>query len=186
MDILECISSKRSGRSYTDQEITDDTFNELLNLGVKAATGSNEQPWGFVIIKDKEEIEKLNLEIKKYVAENLENLPYFKQYESWLHNPKMDLLYRSPYLLLIYGNTDSHWHVYDCTLAASNIMLAAHSMGIGTCWIGFAEDVCDTKEFKEKYNVPENYSLITTLTMGYMKKELDPPVRKEPKVFYCK
>lgn len=186
MDILECINTKRSGRSYTDQEITDEVYNELLNLGVKASTGSNEQPWGFVIIKDKEKIDRLNDEIKKYVAENLDNLPYFKQYESWLDNPKMHLLNKSSNLLLIYGNTDSHWNVYDCTLAAGNIMLAAHSMGIGTCWIGFAEDVCNTDEFKKEHNVPDNYNLVSALTLGYKRRELDPPVRKEPKVFYNK
>lgn len=184
MDVLECINGRRSIRAYTDEIISEETLMELIELGTKAATGSGLEPWGFVIIKDKDEIDSLSEMTKKYILDNFEQYPYLHQYESWLKNSKFSVFNHANTLLLIYGDTESHWYVYDCTLAAGNIMLAAHSMGIGSCWIGFAEHALNTKEFKEKYGVPEKYKLVCTLSMGYMKTKLPAPIRKAPVIFH--
>ncbi|KMT22567.1 nitroreductase family protein [Clostridium cylindrosporum] len=183
MDILECINSKRSIRAYTDEIIPEETLNNIIKLGTKASTGSGQEPWGFVVIQDKDEIDSLSEITKKYLLENMEKYPYLNQYESWLTNPRFSVFNHANTLLIIYGNTESHWHVYDCSLAAGNIMLAAHSMGIGTCWIGFAEHTLNTKEFKGKYNVPEQYELVCPMSIGYMKAKLAPPNRKKPIIF---
>lgn len=98
---------------------------------------------GFAIITDKNEMKRLSDEAKKHRLENLENYPYFQQYENWLQNKKYNIFNGAPCVLVIYGDTNSHWNVYDCTLAAGNIMLAAAEYGLGTSWIGFAEHVCD-------------------------------------------
>ncbi|MBV7274738.1 nitroreductase family protein [Clostridium sp. PL3] len=183
MDILECINSKRSIRAYTDEIISEETLMNLIELGTKVSTGSGMEPWGFVIIKNKDEIDSLSETSKKYLLENLEKYPYLHQYEEWLKSPEYSIFNHANTLLLIYGNTESHWYVYDCSLAAGNIMLAAHSMEIGTCWIGFAEHTLNTKEFKEKHGVPEQYELVCPMSMGYMKTKLTPPKRKEPIIF---
>ena len=52
MDIIKCINSKRSIRTYEETKIPYETVMELLTLGTKASTGSNHQPWGFVVIQD--------------------------------------------------------------------------------------------------------------------------------------
>jgi nitroreductase len=186
VNVKECINSRRSVRSYTDELIPDEVINELLVFGTKAATGSNAQPWGFVVIKDKEVIQAMSDEIKLQIHDNLDEYPYFRQYESWLTNPKFNVFNRANCIMLIYGDTTSHWYDKDCSLAAANIILAAQDMGIGTCWIGFAERYCNTQEFKAKHEVPENYDLVSALSMGYMKMQMTPPERKEPVVFYNK
>lgn len=183
MEILECMNHKRSVRAYTDEIIPKETLTNLIELGTKASTGSGLEPWGFVIIQGKDEINALSENTKKYLLENLAQYPYLHQYESWLKNPEYSVFNKANTLLLIYGNTESHWYVYDCCLAAENIMLAAHSMGIGTCWIGFGEDTLNTKEFKEKYGVPENYELVCPMSMGYMKTKMNPPSRRKPVIF---
>ncbi|AZV58271.1 nitroreductase family protein [Clostridium sp. AWRP] len=183
MEVLECISSKRSVRAYTDEVISKETITNLIELGTKASTGSGLEPWGFVVIQDKKEIDSLSEATKQYLLKHIEEYPHLSQYESWLNNPKYNIFNNAGTVLVIYGNKESHWHVYDCSLAAGNIMLAAHSMGIGTCWIGFAEVLLNTKEFKEKHGVPENYELVSTMSMGYMKTKLTPPERKKPLIF---
>lgn len=185
MNVKECINSKRSVRAYTEQEISDEVINELLTLGTKASTGSNQQPLGFVVIRDKDEIDNLSEQIKAYFEKNIEQYHYLQQYKKWFTNPKFNVFNHANCIIIIYGDTNSHWRVYDCTLAAGNIMLAAHEMGIGTCWIGFAEHTCNTQEFKAKYNVPENFELVCCMSAGYMKGEMAPPTRKKPNVFYC-
>jgi nitroreductase len=183
MNILECINEKRSIRAYTNEVIPEDVLRTLLELGTKASTGSGMEPWGFVLIQDKEEINALSEMTKKYLLDNFECYPYLHQYESWLKNPKYSVFNHTNTMIIIYGNTNSHWYVYDCSLMAGNIMLGAHSMGIGTCWIGFAEHTLNTKEFKVKYGIPNDYELVCPMTLGYRKVKLNPPTRKEPLIF---
>lgn len=183
MNIIECINTKRSVRNYKEEQIPYETISELITLGTKASTGSNQQPWGFVVIQDKLEINELSEEIKKYLANNLEKYPYLSQYESWFQKDSFNVFNNAPTLIVIYGNTDSHWYVYDCSLAAGNIMLAAHSMGIGSCWIGFSEFYFNTPDFKKKYKIPENYEWVSTLGCGYTKGDLKLPKRQPPIVF---
>jgi len=184
MDVLECIASRRSIRSYTDEQIPEDTLMELIEMGVKAPTGSALEPWGFVILQDREELEALSAKAKETILKNLDTYAYFKQYKNLLEDPKFNIFNNAPTVLVIYGNTASHWYVYDCSLVAGNIMLAAYSQGIGSCWIGFAEAVLNTKEFKEKHGVPEGYELVCTLGLGYMKGKPQPPKRKKPLIFH--
>lgn len=75
MNIISCINERRSIRSYKDEPISEKIINELLELGTKAATGSAMEPWGFVVIQDKEEIKKLSEEIKKHLVENFDEFP---------------------------------------------------------------------------------------------------------------
>lgn len=185
MNVIECISRKRSIRIYKEKVISKETIKELITLGTKASTGSGEEPWGFVVIRDKEEINSLSESTKEHILNNMDKYPYLKQYEDWLRNPNYSVFNGSNTLLIVYGNTQSHWYIYDCSLAAGNIMLAAYSMNIGTCWIGFAEYILNTKEFKKKYNIPEYFDLVCPMSIGYIKDsfELEPPRRKEPIIF---
>jgi len=183
MDVIECINTRRSGRTYTDEAISKDTLNELITLGTKAATGSNEQPWGFLTIQEEAQINQLSDDIKDYLNKNMESNPAFEKYRSWMTNPKFHVFNKAKTLLVIYGNTKSAWYVYDCSLAAGNIMLAAESMNIGTCWIGFAQTWFNTKNFKKEHNVPVEYELVSTLSMGYKDRQLPPSSRKDPVIF---
>lgn len=183
MNIQECIKSRRSVRNYDERVIPESTLTELITLGTKAPNGSAKEPWGFVMIQDKAEIDSWSEKIKTYLLENFHQYPYLHQYEGWLKNPKFSVFNHANTILIIYGNTDSHWYRYDCSLAAGNIMLAAHEMGIGTCWIGFAEYMLNTKEFKEQYGVPLHYELVCPMSMGYPKTKLASSKRKAPLIF---
>ena len=111
MNILECIRTRRSIRTYTDRHIEEETLRELLTLGVKAATGSNEQPWGFAVIQDREEIRFLSETARAWLLENLDAYPYFEQYREWLDKPSYSVFNHADTVLLIYGDTASHWSV---------------------------------------------------------------------------
>lgn len=184
MNVTESINGRRSVRSFANQAIPADIIDQLVTLGTKAATGSGQQAWGFVIITDKNDMKRLSDEIKKYLGENLEKYPYLQQYKNWINDENYNVFYDAPCLLIIYGDTNSHWYVYDCTLAAGNIMLASVEYGLGTCWIGFAECICDTAAFKSKYNIPEFYKLVCPMVMGYPTAPLSPLSRKPATIFY--
>ncbi len=180
METIQCIETRRSVRKYQDKEIPNEVMERLIELGTKAATGSNMQPWGFLTIQGKDVIQEISEEIKKELRENLEQYPHLAQYKDWFYNPDFSIFNHASDLLMIYGNTNTYYYKEDGSLAAANIMLAAHDMGIGSCWIGFAEYHMNSREFKEKYHVPEEYALVCTMSLGYEVHELKPPKRKPP------
>lgn len=183
MNVIECINKRRSIRSFKDEQVPLEVVQELLVLGTKAATGSFEQPWGFVIIQDRDQIETMADRIKRNLLENLDKTPHLARYEDMLKNEKFNVFNHAPTLIIIYGNTESRWYVNDCSMAAGNIMLAARSMDIGTCWIGFAHHYLNSADFKEEHGVPEGFDLVAPLTCGYMKSEGVERQRKAPVVF---
>lgn len=183
MDILEAIEKRRSIRSYTDRPLERAELERLINLAVKAPTGSGMEPWGFVVLQDKKEIDTLSERIKEKVLGDLKAYPQFAQYESWLRNERYHIFNHAGTVVVIYGDSSSPWHVYDCSLVAGNIMLAAESEGIGCCWIGFAEVLFDSTSFKADHHVPENYHLVSTLSMGYTRVAV-PPCTRKPPVFF--
>ena len=74
-----------------------------------------------------------------------------KQYKNWVENPKYNVFYDAGTLVIIYGNTDSHWNIYDCSLVAGNIMLGAYEWGM-KCWIVLASTYSIQKNLKKNMN----------------------------------
>ena len=117
------------------------------------------------------------------MLENFSDFPYLAQYEEWLRKDSYNIFNKAHNVLCIYGSTASHWHVYDATLCAANIMLAAHAQGMGTCWIGFAESFMDRPEIKARYSVPETFRLVSVLSIGYAKGQMPEAAREAPRLF---
>lgn len=183
MNIIECIETRRSIRKYSDKKVESATINELLRLGTMAPTSLCQEPWGFVVIQDKEEINEWSEKIKSFLLQNLDKFPYLSKMETVLQKPDFSLFNHAENMIVVFGDTNSHSYAADCTSATQNIILAAHSMNIGTYWVGFSQFLFDNEEFKTKYNVPEHYKLVSTLTLGYMTEKPEKPKRKEAIIF---
>lgn len=183
MDVVSAIEQRRSIRAYTKDPIEKSVLEKLLGLAVKAPTGSGMEPWGFVIIQDRKEIDTLSERIKQKILSEPARYPEFAQYESWLKNEQYHIFNHAGTVVVIYGDERSPWHVYDCTLAAGNLMLAAENEGIGSCWIGFANVLLDEEDFKKEHHVPASFHLVSTLSMGYAAVKVPPCTRKPPIIF---
>ncbi|HSF70908.1 MAG TPA: nitroreductase family protein, partial [Methylotenera sp.] len=83
-------------------------------------------------------------------------------------------------LILICGKTAAPSYAADCWLAAENLMLAACAMGLGTCVIGSALSALNTPETKIKLNIPENFSAVAPIVVGYPDDEITHVLRKNP------
>lgn len=183
MDIIQAIEKRRSIRSYTSEPVEASVLEKLINLAVKAPTGSGMEPWGFVVLQNADEINELSNRIKQTILADPDSYPQFRQYEDWLKNEHYHIFNKAGTVLIIYGDRKSPWHVYDCSLVAGNIMLAAATEGLGCCWIGFAEALFDDAAFKAQHHVPEDFHLVATLSMGHTKVSV-PPCTRKPPVFF--
>lgn len=166
MNICECNNIGKSIGNFTDQVVESDLISQLITHGTNATTASGNEAWSFAVITDKNEIKRLSDELKEYLLKNLEEYPYFRN-ENRLHSLNFNIFYNATCLLLIYGDSNPRCNVYNCTLAASNIMQDATNYDLRTCWIGFAEHVCDTEEFKSRYKIHDHYKLVCALSVGY-------------------
>lgn len=117
MDTYDVILTRRSIRKYKKQTISEEMLQKLLHAGFHAPSAGNQQPWHFVILDDRK---ILNV------------IPTF--------HPSAKMLTEADKALLVCGDLDrekfkGYWMI-DCAAATQNILLTAHSLGLGACWLG--------------------------------------------------
>jgi nitroreductase len=167
-------------RNYSDKEVPDEIIKEIIRAGTYAPTAMNQQPWRFVVVKNKKLIEEYDERAKKLFVAAFKDttIPAMAAYVRNLSKPEARLFYGAPVLILVFASPDVVMD-HDCALAAENMMLAAHSLGIGSCWIGLALHLGWDTEFLKEAGVPEGHKLVAPLIFGYPEKgELKAPPRK--------
>ena len=184
MELLEVLKGRSSTRRFQNRELTQDTIQELIDIAIWAPTASNAQPWGFVVIQDQKEMKVMSDQAKTLLLEHMKVNPRMEMYRPSLENPNFNIFYNAPSLILIYGKKEHPYTPQDCSMAAQNLMLAAWEKGIGSCWIGFAQGLCDSSDFKKQHQIPEEYILVAPLILGYREQESPKPVpRREYPIF---
>ncbi|NVM02151.1 MAG: nitroreductase family protein [Candidatus Helarchaeota archaeon] len=152
--ILDLIKSRRSCRKFKQDSVPDEDIMGVLEAAKWAPSGGNSQPWKFIIIKNKETMEKI-----------VELIPY-REFQNFLR--------LAPVLIVVLGNSKKMWHIIDGSLATQNLMLEAWARGLGTCfsawWPTAPEKV--VIPVKEILKIPEKYVIITMTPLGY---PIDPP-----------
>jgi nitroreductase len=187
LNLTEAIENRRSVRSYTAQKIDRATVTKLLHAAVQAPSASNTQPWSFVVIQDAALLKDYSDRSKSLLLStiDLDNSPH-KKYRAMLSNPDFNIFYTAGTLIVIYAKPMGRHSYGDCCLAAQNLMLAAHGLGFGTCWIGFAGTLLDTPEAKKELGVPADYSLVAPLIVGHPQGRIPQLTRDEPEILFWK
>ncbi len=190
-EALENIYARRSVRAYTDEPVSEERVNEVLKAGTFAPTGMNHQPIRFVVITNKELMRRSSDRCKAW------NVEYFKQqqvgaepakaealgrYIRMLSDPKNDIFHDAPLLILVYVAPGAVTPFEDGCMAAENMMLAARSLGLGSCWIGFAKPMAQIPEISSRLGVPADHQLVAQLVFGHPKGPFPKGTRKDPVV----
>ncbi|MDT8901919.1 nitroreductase family protein [Anaeroselena agilis] len=187
MNLTEAIANRRSVRSYTAQKVDKDAIDKLLHAAVQAPSASNTQPWSFVVIQDAALLKEYSDRSKSLLLSmiDLENSPH-KKYRDMLSNPAFNIFYTAGTLIAIYAKPMGRHSYGDCCLSAQNLMLAAHGLGLGTCWIGFAGTLLDTPAMKEELRVPVEYSLVAPIIVGYPQGRIPQLTHDNPEILFWK
>jgi F420 biosynthesis protein FbiB-like protein len=196
-EVFENIYSRRSVRNYKPIDVPDDIVRELIKAGTYAPSAVNRQPWRFVVIKNKEMITRLSERAKKLWLSGLDRAgessdPQVQRLANVMQRPEFNIFYGAPVLILIFATPRASSHegafaeaenimlIDDCAAAAENMMLAARSLGIGSCWIGFGMPLDSDQEIRQELNVPDGYRLMAPLIFGYPVKDIEKaPPREE-------
>ncbi|MCZ7401384.1 MAG: nitroreductase family protein [Candidatus Methanoperedens sp.] len=187
-DVIEIIKTRRCVRQFLDKEILDDDIKFLIDCAGYAPSGLNMQPWAFLVIKNKDKKLELSEICKKSLIPHLEGntSEETKNFLSFLKQEGSDMFYGAPVIVIILGNRNAMTAVYDCAMAAQTMMLAAQSIGIGSCWIGGAQHALMDEKLLMEIGAPEGYIHVAPLIFGYPKGETKMPERIKPKVIWVK
>ena len=154
-DLIEVILSRHSIRTFTEQEVPRELLEKLVQAGIQAPSGHNLQTWHFTVVRRKDVIEKIR-ETGAAVAKRQGTGFYGFQ------NPTA--------LILISNDRRNDCGIQDASCAAENILLAAHAMGLGGCWLNGLMRIADQPEIRElqaELEIPENHTVWAMVALGY-------------------
>ena len=170
-NMIKLICERRSVRNFNDKEIPKDLLKEILNWGTFAPNGMGRQSATIIAITNKETINK----IKKINS-------------SILNRSDFDPFYNAQTIIVVLANKNIPTYVKDGSAVITNILNAAFSLGIDSCWIDRAKETFETNEGKEllkKWGLTNEYEGIGNIALGYRNGELPAPAkRKENYIIY--
>ena len=181
--VLETIYARRSIRSYSDKEVSDDIIRQLIDAGFHAANGVNAQKLRFAVVTNKEKLKEYSDRGKVLYLQYMKEAGFENpRLEENLKNSGYNIFFDAPAAIFVFGAPGILTAVEDAGLAMANMMLLARSRKMGTCWIGLAAGLGNDKGFLKDLNVPEDHKFLATLILGYPKTEQGPSVRPEPTI----
>lgn len=192
--LVRLMRSRRSCRNYSEKEIEPELLEDLVRIGTTAPSGTNCQMWTFTVLAERREVvvlgehiagffARLNRLAKKswlrllsryFSGDSLGN--YYRRYFDtvqegllqWEEKGRDTLFHGATAVILVGGKKTASSPMEDSLLACQNIMLAAHSLGLGTCMIGFAvEAIKRDRSIRELLDIPENETIFGVIGLGY-------------------
>ena len=175
--VIEAIYKRRSVRAYDPKPIPGDVLNMIIEAGNQAPFVSEKrfQPWRFVVVEDREFKQKLvqtTFPIWERFMEGMkETSPDLYEmgvmiYEA-MDEPKDPVYYSAPVIVFVIGPTRN---ATCCALACENIMLAATSLGIGSCYVGFGAMVTGNDDVVQALELGEDERIYGPILLGYPKE----------------
>lgn len=185
MNLLEAIASRRAVRAYAERTVEEATIRSLLRAAVHAPSAMNEQPWIFAVVQDKPRLKRWSDRAKAILLDQASADPKTRHYHPRLVAPDFNIFYDAGTLVVIGSEERRTYTDADCWLAAENLMLAACDAGLGTCPIGFAIPMLNTRAIKEEMSFQPSAVAVAPLILGYPvapAPELPTVPRAEPRV----
>jgi nitroreductase len=183
MDVMEVIYARRSVREFTSEPVDEKTLRQLIDAAIQAPSAVNQQPWSFTIVREKPLLAAISRDAKAHMLRT-SPVAASHHFHAILTDPKFDIFYGAPALIVIATSVETNWAVEDCALAAENLILAARALELGTCWIGFAQGWLATPEGKAMLNMPATYRPVAPIIVGHPKSFPPPVSRKEPEIHW--
>ena len=167
-EVLNCLETRRSCRAYRPEQVPEEALQEILRAGLYAPSGMGRQATIILSVTNKEvrdQLSKLNARIM---------------------GTDTDPFYGAPAVLIVLAKKDCPTGIYDGSLVMQNLMLAAHELGLGSCWIHRAKEEFELPEGREllkSLGIEDEYEGIGHCIIGYADGGAPPCRKKEHRVY---
>lgn len=150
---LECIMTRTSVRSYTDTPVDTATITKILRAAMAAPTAANQQPWQFVVVTDQA--------LKDSITAAFE-------YTKMVEHCSFAVVVCGDMANLFQGDIpEGGFWVEDCSAASENMLLAAHSLGVGGVWCGIYPLKDREARLRAILNIPDTLTPLNVMAFGY-------------------
>ena len=168
MEVQEALLNRRSIRKYKDQKLSKENLDKILKAAMYSPSAMNLQAWQFIVIDD-----------KGILVETIKSIPY------------AEMLRQSAAAIIVCGDSsvekNESWLLQNCSAAIQNILLSAHGLGIGSCWIAIHGMDEIYQNIKAQFKLPENIVPVSLISLGYPDEVLGAEERfKEEKIHFNK
>ena len=166
-ETLRDLKERRSCRAYLPEQIREEALTAILEAGTYAPTGMGRQSPVIVAVQDPETRNALS------------------RMNAAVMGASGDPFYGAPCVIVVLSDPERMTWVEDGSLVLGNLMNAAHSLGLGSCWIHRAKECFDTPEGKallRAWGVPENYRGVGNCILGYAAEEPEAKPRKSGRI----
>jgi nitroreductase len=158
MEALDCLMTRRSIRSYTDEPVSDADTETLMRAAMAAPSAGNEQPWHFVLVRDREAMNRI-MDVHPYSG----------------------MLDHAPLCIAVCAEIalerfEGYW-VQDTSAATLNVLLAAHAIGLGAVWLGVHPIESRETGLKRILNLPEGVECLSLIAVGHPAERPEPADR---------
>ncbi len=148
MDAIDAIMGRRSIRHYTDEPVAREQIDTLLRAAMAAPSAGNQQRWRFVVVTDRERLDRLSGA-----------------------TPYSGMLRGAPLAIAVCADTTEEKHagywVQDCSAAMENLLLAAHAIGLGACWLGYHPRDEREASGRELLGLPDHVRVLGVASVGH-------------------
>lgn len=164
-EVMNCLLERRSCRKYLPKQVEDEALQQILLAGTYAPSGMARQPVKIVVLQDPEAIAELEA-MNAAIMGNADGHPF----------------YGAPTVCVVLYDTEVYTGLEDASLVMGNMMNAAHSLGVASCWIHRAKQEFDSPEGKallRKWGIPETYTGCGHCILGYADGPCRPAVPRK-------
>jgi nitroreductase len=158
MEAIDAILTRRSVRRYTDRPVPDDVVTELLKAAMAAPSAQNQQPWQFIVVRERSLLEKM-AEVSEYAK----------------------MLRHAQAAVVVCGDLSDErspgFWIEDCAAATQNLLLAAHALGLGAVWIGVYPREERVERLRDLFGPPQKVIPFAVISLGYPAENPGPAER---------
>lgn len=179
----ELLIKRRSVRNYQDKPVSLALVEKMISESTFAPSAGNGQPWKFIVVHDRQMMEKISCESKKNILNRINSDPgdSAEKYRHMLEKPDFNVFYNAPCLVMILGESGLKNLLVDSALAAGYFMMAATSRGLGTCWVNLGAEIHDPV-MRNQLGIPTGCTIVAPIILGYPAKIPAAPRRKNPEI----
>lgn len=153
MNALEALRTRRSCRQFTDRNVPRELVEQVVDAGRLAATARNEQPWEFIVVTD--------AEARRTIAGMTEYGPFIAD---------------APVCIAVLAK-DTKYYLEDGSAATQNMLVAAHALGLGACWVA-GDKKPYAPQVVKRIGAPAELRLVSLVAMGWPEGDLPNPGKR--------
>ena len=182
--VLRCIRERRSTRKFTEDQVSPECLEALLDAAIWAPSGGNNQSWLFTAIQKQDVLLQLNELVREafrtWVPDD--DYPGKHAMKGRSGDPSYNFYFHAPTLIIASNQPNYANAMADCSLALQNIFLASHSLGLGSCYINqlhWLRNDENVREFLFGLGIPKEHVICSSAAVGYIAKESAAPARRD-------